>query len=380
MQFAERYAVPPLEDLAKDSYAPKVDAGTPRKDGKGLEAFARIVYSLGSWVFAKHVDTTEYEDTVKLKLSKLMVSAFEVLFTPGNRNTAIPCDQDIIDYGYLNLAIVDMLNSPYVGCGLLERVSTGARTRFDNYKNWLKDFCPLANNWMLMAVIPEIYSLETKYPYDAMRIWSAVNLTLSNYKGDGIYGDGRDLHLNYYNSLVIHPVLDFIEDYESELTAIPNLGTALEPQRARSDRYAAVLERQFSPEGTFPVIGRSACYRLGIFHHLARGVSVGNTRCRPGALRNALQTCLNRLEPNMFRPDGYLKMGFNNEVENTRLAEPYISTSSLYATGFFLLPLAMSPTHPFWTESDLPWTQKRIWEGEDYSYDKDTAYSRNLIL
>lgn len=27
------------------------------------------------------------------------------------------------------------------------------------------------------------------------------------YKGDGIYGDGAEFHLDYYNSYVIHPLL-----------------------------------------------------------------------------------------------------------------------------------------------------------------------------
>ena len=87
------------------------------------------------------------------------------------------------------------------------------------------------------------------------------------YKGDAWYGDGKDLHLDYYNSLVIHPmfteVLKVMDKHGIE-------GADFLPvQEKRLGRYAAELERMISPEGTYPVIGRSIAYRFGSFHALA---------------------------------------------------------------------------------------------------------------
>jgi hypothetical protein len=42
--------------------------------------------------------------------------------------------------------------------------------------------------------------------YDKMRIGFAIHLFKIWYKGDGIYGDGKDFHWDYYNSFVIQPM------------------------------------------------------------------------------------------------------------------------------------------------------------------------------
>ena len=38
----------------------------------------------------------------------------------------------------------------------------------------------------------------------------------------------------------------------------------------RAQRYAAVQERMISPEGTYPIFGRSITYRFGAFQHLSK--------------------------------------------------------------------------------------------------------------
>ena len=84
------------------------------------------------------------------------------------------------------------------------------------------------------------------------------------YKGDAMYGDGVDFHMDYYNSFVIHPMLkDVLVVMKKH-----NIEGAdfLDTQLKRHARYAEILERFISPEGSFPVVGRSICYRFGVFH------------------------------------------------------------------------------------------------------------------
>jgi hypothetical protein len=126
---------------------------------------------------------------------------------------------------------------------------------------------PGQNNWLLFAATVEAALAMMGERFDGMRIDYAVRAHQQWYVGDGLYGDGPRFHWDYYNSFVIQPML---------LDVLRNIGThaktwqALLPDiLARARRYAAIQERLISPEGTFPVIGRSICYRTGAFQLLA---------------------------------------------------------------------------------------------------------------
>src|SRR5690606_40015581 len=65
--------------------------------------------------------------------------------------------------------------------------------------------------------------------------------------------------LDYYNSFVIQPML--IDVLLEVGHVYPEWERMREPVLARAERYAAVLERMISPEGAYPIIGRSIAYR-----------------------------------------------------------------------------------------------------------------------
>lgn len=100
--------------------------------------------------------------------------------------------------------------------------------------------------------------------YDSQRLYYGVNRFIDEwYKGDAWYGDGAELHLDYYNSLVIHPMLTDIL-YVMKKHGLER-AEFLERQLVRQQRMAAQLERMISPEATYPVVGRSIVYRLALF-------------------------------------------------------------------------------------------------------------------
>lgn len=67
---------------------------------------------------------------------------------------------------------------------------------------------PNESNWLLFASMVEAALLEFTGEYDSQRLYYGVNRFIDEwYKGDAWYGDGAELHLDYYNSLVIHPML-----------------------------------------------------------------------------------------------------------------------------------------------------------------------------
>ncbi len=96
----------------------------------------------------------------------------------------------------------------------------------------------------------------------------------------------------------------------------------------RARRYAAIQERLIGPEGTFPPIGRSLCYRFGAFHLLAEmalrqqlpeGIS-------PEQVRSGLTAVMRRMvdAPGTFDDHGWLTVGFYGHQPS--IAESYIST------------------------------------------------------
>ncbi len=76
--------------------------------------------------------------------------------------------------------------------------------------------------------------------------------------------------LDYYNSFVIRPTLVEILEVckDRGLKALIDFYLSFR----RMQRYNVLLERLVSPEATFPSIGRSITYRMGVFQTLALSI------------------------------------------------------------------------------------------------------------
>jgi hypothetical protein len=139
----------------------------------------------------------------------------------------------------------------------------------------------------------------------------------------------------------------------------------------RAQRYAEVQERLISPEGTFPVIGRSSAYRFGALQHLSNMALLHELppELKPGAVRSALTAVVRRMieAPGTLDEQGWLQVGAVGHQQAIR--ENYISTGSLYLclTGF--VDLGLPANDPFWTAPAESWTQKQIWSGQDIKAD-----------
>lgn len=175
--------------------------------------------------------------------------------------------------------------------------------------------------------------------------------------------------MDYYNSFVIHPMLtDVLRVMKKH--GMPE-ASFLETQEERLGRYAAQLERFISPEGTFPVVGRSIVYRFGAFHALSQasllhllpdGIHPAQVRCALTAvIRRQLQS------PKNFDADGWLRVGFTGE--QLGMSESYINTGSVYLCAMGLLPLGLPGDDPFWSAPYTEWTNLKAWNGIDVPAD-----------
>ena len=323
----------PYESLSKD-----------RSDFSHLEAVGRLVCGIAPWLELGPDNTPEGQ--LRDKYIELTVK--------GLKNAVNPDSPDYLVFGKPYQPLVD---AAFLAQGLLR-----ARTQlWDNLdpqaKEWMitefkrsRAIKPWENNWLLFASMVEAALLEFTGECDMDRLTYGVKKFRDEwYKGDALYGDGPAFHMDYYNSFVIHPMLtDVLLTMKKH-----NLEGAdfLDVQLPRLTRYAEQLERFISPEGTFPVVGRSIVYRFGAFHALAQAslMHVLPERVKPAQVRCAMTAVIrNQMKsPKNFDANGWLRVGFTGEQID--MSESYINTGSVYLCAVGLLSLGLPATDEYWS-------------------------------
>ena len=143
-------------------------------------------------------------------------------------------------------------------------------------------------------------------------------------------------------------------------------------------KYSLILERLISPEGTFPVFGRSIPYRLAAMQPLAlmAWYQTLPQDLSNGQVRAALTKVMHRMfdQEQNFNEGGYLTIGFCGKQPG--VADWYTNNGSLYMTTLAFMPLGLPATHPFWTDAAQPWTQVKAWNGKPFP--KDHQWKDNI--
>ena len=146
----------------------------------------------------------------------------------------------------------------------------------------------------------------------------------------------------------------------------------LDVQTRRYTRYAEQLERFISPEGTYPIVGRSIAYRFGAFQALSDAAyrHLLSEKLHPAQVRCALTAVIDRQinAPQTFDGNGWLQIGIYGHQPS--IGERYISTGSLYLCSAAFIALGLPSDDPFWADPDEPWTNKKVWMGLEIPIDK----------
>jgi len=364
VSLAERIARPVLSALSER----RLKAAMPVEVGPGakladrrkythLEALGRLLTGLAPWLELPAEQTAEGK--VRSELADLACRAIAAGTDPKSPDLLNFSDggQPLVDSAFLAHAL---LRAPRHFWDVLD---AGTKANVIAALKQTRAIKPGENNWLLFAAMVEAFLARAGEPLDQDRVEHSLQSHEKWYKGDGAYGDGAEFHWDYYNSFVIHPMLlDVLETLWPQRKE----WDALRPTvLARSKRYAAILERFISPEGSFPPIGRSLAYRIGVFqllgqltlrHDLPAGVSPAQVRCGMTAVITRMMGA-----PGVFDQDGWLTIGFAGH--QPFIGEPYISTGSAYLCSAGLLPLGLPPTDPFWQAPPEDWTAKRLWSG-----------------
>lgn len=145
----------------------------------------------------------------------------------------------------------------------------------------------------------------------------------------------------------------------------------LSQQQKRHGRLAEQLERMISPEGSYPIIGRSIAYRLGSFHALADAALLHllPAEINPAQVRCALTAVMIRQfkQPHTFDANGWLCVGYAGSQIN--MGEEYINTGSIYLCMSAFLALGLPETDAFWANPSVDWTALKAWHGVDVGSD-----------
>jgi len=339
----------PVETLDK--------ANSSRREYTHLEALGRLLTGLAPWLEVEPEEEAERRQWKKI--GDLARAAIDAGTDPHSADwmNFKQGGQPVVDAAFLSLAI---LRAPHaLWAGLEERVQRNVIRALES----TRDILPGYSNWLLFSATVEAALCKAGVWWDRMRVDYALRTVNSWYRGDSMYSDGPIFHFDYYNGIVIHPMLlgitDAVAEHEPEWRALQAQFVA------RARRHAEIQERLIGPEGSYPLVGRSLCYRFGVFHLLAdvslRGLLPEGIA--PAQVRCALSTVMRRVATaaGTFDAQGWLQLGVAGH--QPQLAEGYISTGSCYLCSAAWLPLGLPVTNAFWTGGEQPWSARAGWSG-----------------
>lgn len=330
-----------------------------------LEAFSRSMLGIAPWLENELASIEEKE--LQKKYRELVILCLDNATNPLSDDYMYfdKGGQNLVDTAFLAHALLRAPNA------LVKKLPIHIRENVIVSLKKTRQFIAYNSNWILFSAMVEagLYVLGDE-DFDKMRITYALRTFDTWYKGDGVYGDGEAFHWDYYNSFVIQPMyVDLVElfaDFSDEFSR-------LKPKvMKRASRYATILERMIAPDGTYPIIGRSICYRFGAFQMLSQAVLQHRleTGIKPAQVRCALTAVMRRVmgAVEMFDENGWLRPGvYGYQPE---LAEGYINVGSLYLSSAFFLPLGLPVNDEFWQDKDEKWTSCNIWSGESVKADQ----------
>lgn len=342
-----------------------LDFHADRAEFAPLEAFGRSLMGLAPWLEVDASTLDPEEAALQQHWHTLALQCIDKATDPASPDFMLfnRDGQPLVDAAFLSHAL---LRAPKA---LAASLGEPVRKHLADALRSSRAIYSYNCNWLFFTAMVEAGLHVLGEEYDIMRLMNALRSFQEWYVGDGLYGDGPMFHFDYYNSFVIHPMYVDLVNTFADLN--PEIKRMQDGVNARAARYASILERLIGPEGSYPVVGRSICYRFGAFHMLAQAALEHRLEAHltPASVRCGLTAVIRRVmsAPDMFDNSGFLQPGvYGLQPE---LAEGYINIGSLYLCSTVFLPLGLTPDDPFWACADEPWSGKKVWSGGHITID-----------
>ena len=339
-----------------------------------METFGRLMAGIAPWLALPDDGSDEAKQRKQLRDWALA----------SYRNAVDPSSPDYLCWGISDQNLVD---AAYIAESFLRAYDTlwqpldslTKRRYFQEFQR-LRRIDPPYTNWLLFASTIESFLAKAGGGCDNFRVNMACRKVEEWYVGDGWYADGPVFAFDYYSSYVFHAM--YLETLQAMIDAKVNTridyNKYFDRALKRAQKYAIILERFISPEGTFPVIGRSTPYRLAAMQPLAllAWYQKMPKELSNGQVRAALTQVIHRMfdHQNNYNQKGFLTIGFCGSQPET--ADWYTNNGSLYMTSLSFMPLGLPANHPFWTDAPQPWTQVKAWNGKPFP--KDHRWGDNI--
>lgn len=370
---AYRMAQPVLENMAHGTLQKNMEMEfSPSFDNRNrkvayMECFGRLMAGIAPWLALPDDNSNEGRQRCQLRQWALQ----------SYRNAVDPQSPDYLCWGIGGQNLVD---AAYIAESFLRAYDTlwkplddKTKQAYVNEFKKLRKIDPPYTNWLLFSSTIESFLAKVGADFDEYRVNSAIRKMEEWYVGDGWFSDGPDFTFNYYSSYVFHPM--YLETLQAMVDSKVNnridYAKYYARELKRAQKYALILERFISPEGTFPVFGRSIPYRnaamqplalMAWYHQLPKDLTNGQVRA-------ALTKMLHRMwdGQNNFNSRGFLNIGFCGHQPTT--ADWYTNNGSEYMASLTFMPLGLPADDPFWTAAPEPWTQIKAWGGQEFLKD-----------
>lgn len=379
---AYKMAQPVLENMAKGELQKNMKTEfSPSFDNRNrkvvyMETFGRLMAGIAPWLALP--DSAFGSSPADMK-EREMVRQLRQWALDSYKNSVDPQSPDYLVWGASGQNLVD---AAYIAESFIRAydalwvpLDQTTKDRYIKEFKMLRKFEPPYTNWFLFSSTIESFIAKAAglREYDDFRVMMPIRKVEEWYVGDGWYADGPVFAFDYYSSYVFHAM--YLETLQNMIDAKAN--TRLEYKKyfdralKRAQKFAIILERFISPEGTFPVIGRSTPYRLAAMQPLALMAWYEKLpkELTNGQVRAALTQVMHRMfdHQNNYNDGGFLTIGFCGHQPET--ADWYTNNGSLYMTSLSLMPLGLPASHPFWTSAPEPWTQVKAWGGQPFPKD-----------
>ena len=371
-----RMAAPVLSNMSEGKLQENMQLElSPTWDGRDkrvsyMECFGRLMAGVAPWLSLPDDNSAESKQRKQLRIWAL--KSYKNAVDPSSPDYLLWSEnfQTLVDAAYIAESFIRGYESLWMP---LDNIT---KERYITQFISLRRINPLYTNWLLFTSTIEAFLHKVEGKADYYRIDSALRKISEWYIGDGWYSDGPSFAFDYYNSFVIHPMLFECMEVLTNGGKIKRewAGTTFLHATKRMQRYSVILEHLISPEGTFPVFGRSITYRTGVLQPLALVAwkELLPKELSNGQVRAAMTAVIQRMfaDERNFNENGFLTLGFNGKQPDT--ANVYTNNGSLYLASLAFLPLGLPADHSFWTAPAESWTSKKAWEGEDFP--KDHTY------
>ncbi len=368
----QKITFPVLNNLSKGTLRKNMPYESTSLEGQKfsyLEAFARVFNGIAPWL-ELGPDSSE-EGIVREKYTRMTMKAISNAVNPNHNDYIFVVEpkQSLVDVALFAQGLLRAKNQIWLNLPMDDQARI-----IRELKN-TRVIAPYENHWLLFTSMIEAALLEFTGECDKERLSYGIHRFRDEfYIGDGIYSDGEDFTAGYFNSIVIHPMLNDILKVMRKYGI--NEGEFLDVQLMRSSRLSSQLERTISPEGTYPLLGSCLAYRCGVFHLLSQAalLKILPRNINPAQVRSALTKVLRKQfgENQNFTSNGWLLVGLNGSQLD--ISESDINTGSLYFCCAIFAALGLQASDLFWTGEFAEWSSIQAWNGHKIEKDQSIDF------